>query len=1509
MSMKFGCRTAATRSALALALLLAAAWSPRLARGDDRNLVQSGLRAPYVFILLDVSGSMHQTVTCSASDIANGFCNQLCVGGNCLPRMSGDDPESKLSVAKQSIYAIMQSTANVNFGFGTFDQAGLHMSWKHWWYSVDASQTNGFIALDDGTLYPAAGQQEVFGQEFWPCTDAFGNPGQNAALRYIGCGGTVTAGPTYNPVIVPPQPAHLDDSWENERVRRYPKLGDANSTTWFTYITQLSDNSKPVYRVTYTPVAPGSGFTQVLGDPKIRVKVAVDKCTNANCTSVTAKGSSVMTWSYANEFHYWEPGEGVTKAPSDNGASGGGAFYGANARAVVSSSNGGNLSYMDTNADTNDCYTGGFVTNFNCSNGQNGVNGRLPTTADPFGRSPASLWTQGDLIPLDWKDPHNTVIQQHMAPNILGGATTPDFHIATYYQDHRTLAETALRLKDTTQRPLAPEGGTPTGGAMQAFADYLATTNGGSPFFPGFCQKASDPVNGDANFNCRATYLLLITDGLASDGTTSCNVATSLRTLTFKDYLGATKNYPVRTYVIGMGLTSADLSASGYNNTLNCVSANGGSGLNNVGSAGNILTAHYFNDYTNPDSIPMEQPADPGDQPCSASHPCDGPGPILPQNQQELVSAIQQVLRLLTTQGSEFSAAAVPAVQSDVQNKVVLSTFLPVNRPIWPGSIQAYLAPVPTKPKQVVLPDGSTVTRNLPDPTQTCPGPNPPAGSVACLVWDAAARLLTQAPTASQTQADDYNLDLGGNSGNKRRVFYSVANPKYATVLPTLPNERDFLTVPADTSHWTDLLYGMGICSVGDTTCGNNAGNQATGKKTLEFFHEIKQYPDPANPNNNIPYLLGDIFHSDPQVVGNPENFLFFSKDVNGPAHGYGAFARQHRYRRKVLFVGANDGALHAFDIGTVHQVTLPSGAQQWMFDEGTGNEVFSYVPRSVLPKLVTQAGGGKAENLETTVETEGTAGATYLVDGTVASGDVFIQPAVAGVAPTSPEWRTVVIGGLREGGRGYYALDVTQPDTLVSNFERPNDSTTLAASIPQVGGGAAAAVPTCMNGGTGCGPVPYPAPLWEFADDCPVVSTCTGAACALQPCDEDGNGKPDLGDTWSTPRIGRILVCDGASCNPAITPNNLVDKWVAIFGGGNDPNRNNERGNFLYMVDIQTGQVLYKRQLQGSVASDVAAADLNQDGYFDTLYVGTTLGYMYKVDLSTPAKLITYAGLGKRVDTTAWIPFKVFDTRDPGQPTTVRPIYYAPAVVFDPTVGRFALAFGSGDRQDLWAPSAVTGRFYFILDNGWTSSVASPFTPLTVANFQKILPDDPFQPAGTNFVDNPPAGLQNGWWLELAAGERVVNKAFALAGVVVFSAFQPQTTFTTAQGKQICSYTGNSRIFAVNAQQSNGLLFNSSNQGVRYNFSASNTLGGKVIASPPPRVPITGPNAGILPPNTDTITVNLAKIENQIKALLPANCRFTDYTINIKASRSDTGVDFIAPVPVCIIQQNWKEF
>jgi Tfp pilus tip-associated adhesin PilY1 len=129
----------------------------------------------------------------------------------------------------------------------------------------------------------------------------------------------------------------------------------------------------------------------------------------------------------------------------------------------------------------------------------------------------------------------------------------------------------------------------------------------------------------------------------------------------------------------------------------------------------------------------------------------------------------------------------------------------------------------------------------------------------------------------------------------------------------------------------------------------------------------------------------------------------------------------------------------------------------------------------------------------------------------------------------------------MRRGGRGIVALDITQPDPLSGNN-------------PTSG---AAGDPGCLNfnGSTPAGCIDeYPKLLWEFSDT----------------ADSDGNLNGDLGWTWSTPAIARIAIYN------ATTPAEPKEVFVAFFGGGWDFDLGTT-GNFIYAVDIETGQVLVK--------------------------------------------------------------------------------------------------------------------------------------------------------------------------------------------------------------------------------------------------------------------------------------------------------------------------------------------
>ena len=66
----------------------------------------------------------------------------------------------------------------------------------------------------------------------------------------------------------------------------------------------------------------------------------------------------------------------------------------------------------------------------------------------------------------------------------------------------------------------------------------------------------------------------------------------------------------------------------------------------------------------------------------------------------------------------------------------------------------------------------------------------------------------------------------------------------------------------------------------------------------------------------------------------------------------------------------------------------------------------------------------------------------TFFVDGTPTVVDALI----------GGSWRTVLVGGLNNGGRGYYALDVTDPNRPKALWEFCNDSTVCANSDPEMG-------------------------------------------------------------------------------------------------------------------------------------------------------------------------------------------------------------------------------------------------------------------------------------------------------------------------------------------------------------------------------------------------------------------------------------------------------------------------
>lgn len=136
--------------------------------------------------------------------------------------------------------------------------------------------------------------------------------------------------------------------------------------------------------------------------------------------------------------------------------------------------------------------------------------------------------------------------------------------------------------------------------------------------------------------------------------------------------------------------------------------------------------------------------------------------------------------------------------------------------------------------------------------------------------------------------------------------------------------------------------------------------------------------------------VLGDIVNSKPATVRGARYLASYANKIEDNSSDYTSFVVSSKNRTPMVYVGANDGMLHAFNANT-------------------GNEVFAFIPSDVIQNLnkLTATGYGEA-------------GHHFYVDGSPVVADVFIEN----------RWRTVLVGTLRAGGKGLFALDVTEPSS-----------------------------------------------------------------------------------------------------------------------------------------------------------------------------------------------------------------------------------------------------------------------------------------------------------------------------------------------------------------------------------------------------------------------------------------------------------------------------------------------
>ena len=190
-----------------------------------------------------------------------------------------------------------------------------------------------------------------------------------------------------------------------------------------------------------------------------------------------------------------------------------------------------------------------------------------------------------------------------------------------------------------------------------------------------------------------------------------------------------------------------------------------------------------------------------------------------------------------------------------------------------------------------------------------------------------------------------------------------------------------------------------------------NSGSVLTSNMCMQddaYANEMINYAlgDPSLTGQAGP-VLGDIFHSSPVVVSPPSALT--------PNFRYEAHFRANMDRYTMVYVGANDGMLHAF---------VAEDNKDGDGGDHEGEELWGFIPNNLLPKIQKIRSGH-----------------SFFVDGTPVVKDVFLNdaPLMDPANPSQPiyidgevvkgSYRSILIGGQRGGGGAYYALDVTDPE------------------------------------------------------------------------------------------------------------------------------------------------------------------------------------------------------------------------------------------------------------------------------------------------------------------------------------------------------------------------------------------------------------------------------------------------------------------------------------------------
>jgi type IV pilus assembly protein PilY1 len=608
---------------------------------------------------------------------------------------------------------------------------------------------------------------------------------------------------------------------------------------------------------------------------------------------------------------------------------------------------------------------------------------------------------------------------------------------------------------------------------------------------------------------------------------------------------------------------------------------------------------------------------------------------------QDIIAAVSDIVQ----KSQSFTAATVPAARTSSGGKFYTSVFVPsALNGFWEGHLRSW---------------DITVNGHIHDSTGTCAVNDPEQPnecslgsfkSTAVPFWDAGAVITARTPASRTLLTSKLN-----GSAISTKVQFNDSNVLAADLGVTAADiaTYDFSPHPAP-ANATDLAIALV-----DNVRGCELGTFGAGC--------IKR-----------PWLLGDMFHSDPIVVPGPP--------AGVTEVGHGAFRAIYKNRDKVIVAGANDGFMRFLDAGVWNPGAVPPA-----YGDGTGDEIVGFMPYAARQSAKEMARDTGTRDF-------------YNVDGSPRVADVwFYNTATSNVhLPSGADWRTVLASGMRQGGEQLFALDITNPGagpgTTCPNAKSPTD--------------------------TG-----YPCYLWEFPRE-----NATAAEKAImgetwsEPIITKIRVKVDANDNGGA-GFDRWVAIVGAGYHASGDPNDYT-AYDALA----------TKGRAVMVIDIQTGELIARKEFDPSataasntdptsvaysatnpersmhyaLAATPGVYDLDQDGYADTVYIPDLGGNVWKWSIGGMAH-DSVNSASRDLDQNSTWEFSLF-FQAPTYLDAGTGLRHWKSFFFGPSgtikSGKLWLALGSGERTHLQFPglgatTAENNRLYAIIDSDPLNSVS----------------------------------------------------------------------------------------------------------------------------------------------------------------------------------------------------------